>query len=100
MSVVDGLTALLLLLGCGFYLAGTVGLLRFPDTHSRLHALTKADNLGLLLVCAGLAVHSRSLRASLLLGLIWLLALTASSVSAHLIARRAYRVRRSEESGQ
>jgi multicomponent Na+:H+ antiporter subunit G len=33
---------------------------RFPDVYSRLHALTKADNQGLLLVCAGLAVLSGS----------------------------------------
>ena len=37
-----------------FFLAGTVGLLRFPDTLTRLHALTKADNLGLGLVVLGL----------------------------------------------
>jgi multicomponent Na+:H+ antiporter subunit G len=35
------------LAGAFFFLAGTVGLLRFPDTLTRLHALTKADNLGL-----------------------------------------------------
>lgn len=86
--------AALLLAGCGFYLAGTVGLLRFPDTLSRLHALTKADNLGLLLVCAGLALHARSLRVALLLGLVWLLALTASTVSAHLVARRTHQAAR------
>jgi multicomponent Na+:H+ antiporter subunit G len=33
--------------GAFFFLAGSVGLLRFPDALSRLHALTKADNLGL-----------------------------------------------------
>ena len=33
--------------GSLFFMAGTVGLLRFPDSLSRLHALTKADNLGL-----------------------------------------------------
>ena len=36
--------------GAVFFLAGTVGLLRFPDSLTRLHALTKADNLGLGLV--------------------------------------------------
>ena len=39
-------------LGVFFFLAGTVGLLRFPDTLTRLHALTKADNLGLGLIDA------------------------------------------------
>jgi monovalent cation/proton antiporter MnhG/PhaG subunit len=40
--------------GVFFFLAGTVGLLRFPDTLTRLHALTKADNLGLGLIMLGL----------------------------------------------
>ena len=40
--------------GAVFFLAGTVGLLRFPDPLTRLHALTKADNLGLGLVVLGL----------------------------------------------
>jgi multicomponent Na+:H+ antiporter subunit G len=79
----------LLVLGCAFYGAGTVGLLRFPDVYSRLHALTKADNQGLLLVCAGLAVLSGSARAAFVLAVIWLLGLLAASVSAHLIARHA-----------
>ena len=39
-----------ILAGAFFFLAGTVGLLRFPDTLTRLHALTKSDNLGLGLV--------------------------------------------------
>ena len=43
--------------GAFFFLAGTVGLLRFPDTFTRLHALTKADNLGLGLVILGLLPH-------------------------------------------
>jgi hypothetical protein len=47
-----------------FFLAGTVGVLRFPDTHSRLHALTKADNLGLGLVAAGLALQAESAAAA------------------------------------
>ena len=40
--------------GVLFFLAGTVGLLRFPDTLTRLHSLTKADNLGLGLIMLGL----------------------------------------------
>lgn len=91
MTVVDGIAAALLLAGCGFYLAGTVGLLRLPDSYSRLHALTKADNVGLMLVCAGLAVRAASPRVALLLGVVWLLALVASTLSAHLLARRTGR---------
>jgi multicomponent Na+:H+ antiporter subunit G len=87
--IVDLLSAILLLAGCAFYFAGTVGLLRFPDTHSRLHALTKADNVGLFLVCTAMAVHSGSLRVTFLLAVIWLLGLLAASISATLLARRA-----------
>ena len=91
MSPTDVIASLLLLAGCVFYIAGTVGLLRFPDVFSRLHALTKADNLGLLLVCAGLALHSGSLRIAGLLLIVWILGLLAATVSCHLIARRAVR---------
>ena len=88
----------LVLCGTGvfFFLAGTIGLVRLPDSYSRLHALTKADNVGLMLVCAGLAVRAASLRVALLLGVVWLLALVASTLSAHLLARRTAR---SEDAG-
>jgi multicomponent Na+:H+ antiporter subunit G len=91
MTLVDTIATVLLLAGCGFYFAGTVGLLRLPDSYSRLHALTKADNVGLMLVCAGLALLSGSLRTTLMLGVVWLLALVASTLSAHLLARRTAR---------
>lgn len=89
MSGVEWLAAPLLVVGCAFYVAGTVGLVRFPDALSRLHALTKADNVGLLFVCLGLGLLSRDPAQAALLVLIWLLALLAATVSAHLIARRA-----------
>lgn len=87
MSVQDLIVAALLVAGCSYYFAGTVGLLRFPDAHSRLHALTKADNVGLGFVTAALAVRSGSLRIAALLAIIWLLGMLAASVSSHLIAR-------------
>lgn len=85
----DLIAAGLVALGCLFFLAGTLGMLRFPDVYTRLHALTKADNLGLGLVVAGLAVHHGMSLAALKLLLIWLLVLTASGVGSHLIARAA-----------
>ena len=39
--------------GLAFFVAGSIGLLRFPDAPTRLHALTKADTLGLGLVALG-----------------------------------------------
>jgi multicomponent Na+:H+ antiporter subunit G len=89
MSPLEWLATAVLVAGGFFYLAGTVGLLRFPDALSRLHALTKADNVGLLLVCVGLGLLAGDPQTGALLLLIWLIALLAATVSAHLIARRA-----------
>ena len=75
--------------GVFFFLAGTVGLLRFPDTLTRLHALTKADNLGLGLVVLGLLPQAGSLRGGLKLVSIWLLVLLAGATVSQLIARTA-----------
>ena len=91
MQVTELLTVLLLLAGAVFFLAGTVGLLRFPDVYTRLHALTKADNVGLGLVVAGLVLQAESLAAMGKLLLIWLLVLLASASVAHLVARTALR---------
>ncbi|MDZ7803917.1 monovalent cation/H(+) antiporter subunit G [Thiohalophilus sp.] len=85
----DYLALLLLISGGFFFLAGTVGLLRFPDVYTRLHALTKADNVGLGFVMAGLAIQSGSWLVAGKLFLIWLLVLLAGASVAHLIARRA-----------
>jgi multicomponent Na+:H+ antiporter subunit G len=91
MRVTEFLTLFLLLAGAGFFLAGTVGLLRFPDVYTRLHALTKADNVGLGLVVAGLALQAESWAVVGKLLLIWLLVLMASASVAHLVAKTAIR---------
>ena len=82
-------SAALLVLGGFFYFAGTVGLLRFPDVYTRLHALAKVDNLGLGCVLAGLALQADSLAVAIKLLLIWPLALAASAAVGYAIARRA-----------
>ena len=77
--------------GAFFYLAGTVGLLRFPDAYSRLHALTKADNLGLVLVVIGLLPQVDGVLMALKLLLVWLLVMLSSAAVAQLIARSVRR---------
>ena len=89
MRVTEYLTLFLLLAGAVFFLAGTVGLLRFPDVYTRLHALTKADNVGLGLVVAGLALQAESWAVAGKLLLIWLLVLLAGASVAHLVAAAA-----------
>jgi multicomponent Na+:H+ antiporter subunit G len=87
--------------GAFFFLAGTVGLLRFPDALTRLHALTKADNLGLGLVVLGLLPQADSLRDGLKLVCVWLLVLLAGATVSQLIARAMARAAlASEASGQ
>ena len=75
--------------GALFFLAGTIGLLRFPDTLTRLHALTKADNLGLGLVVLGLLPQAGSFRDGLKLISVWFLVLLAGATVSQLIARVA-----------
>jgi len=73
-------------LGALFFLAGTVGLLRFPDTLTRLHALTKADNLGLGLVVLGLLPQVSSPLGWIGLIAVWLLTLLSGATVGQLLA--------------
>ena len=90
-ELLDLFTAVALVLGALFFLAGVVGLLRFPDTLSRLHALTKADNVGLGLIVIGLLPQAGSVLAALKLLLVWVLVLLAASTVGQLMARVARR---------
>ena len=85
----DGLTIVAVSAGAFFFMAGTVGLLRFPDALSRVHALTKADNLGLGLVVLGLLFQVEGPFAALKLISVWLLTLLAGATVTQLIARTA-----------
>ena len=85
----DFLTVLTVSAGAFFFMAGTVGLVRFPDTLSRVHALSKADNLGLGLVVLGLLLQAEGLLAGLKLVAVWLLALLAGATVTQLIAHTA-----------
>ena len=85
----DFLTVLTVSAGAFFFMAGTVGLVRVPDTLSRVHALSKADNLGLGLVVLGLLLQAEGLLAALKLVAVWLLALLAGATVTQLIAHTA-----------
>ena len=84
--MIDSLSVALMLAGAGFFLAGTLGLVRFPDVYTRLHALTKADNLGLGLIVLGLMLQAESVAGAGKLLFIWLLLLAASASASQLIA--------------
>lgn len=80
--------------GTFFFIAGTVGLLRFPDSLTRLHALAKADNVGLGLVVLGLLPLTENMLAAFKLILIWALVVVSGGSTAQLIGRALRRGRR------
>jgi multicomponent Na+:H+ antiporter subunit G len=86
-TMLDVFTILSVSVGVFFFIAGTVGLLRFPDVPTRLHALTKVDNLGLGLVGLGLLPHAGGTLEALKLMSVWLLALLSGAIVTQLIAR-------------
>ena len=87
----DIITVVLVSAGGFFFMAGTVGLLRFPDTLTRLHALTKVDNLGLGLIVFGLLPQVESGLGALKLIVIWLLVQMSGAIVSQLIAQAVRR---------
>ncbi|MHA7284012.1 monovalent cation/H(+) antiporter subunit G [Arthrobacter sp. TMS2-4] len=89
----DGIVSILLIGGALMSLAAGVGLVRFPDLLSRMHAATKPQVLGLLLFLLALAVEFESWLLVPLLVLCWIFQLLTSPVSAHMVGRAGYRTR-------
>lgn len=53
---INAVVVILVTMGLVFYTGGTVGIIRFPDFYSRLHAAGKLDSLGALVILVGLAI--------------------------------------------
>ncbi|SDB45612.1 multisubunit sodium/proton antiporter, MrpG subunit [Desulfonatronum thiosulfatophilum] len=96
-TVFNVIAIMLSFAGAAFFIAGTIGLLRFPDTYMRLHAITKADNLGLGLIVLALAIRSESIFIAAKLMLIWLLAMLVGSNACYMIGRWALRHEKEQE---
>lgn len=90
-AALDALTVVAVCAGAGLFLAGSVGLLRFPDAASRVHALAKADSLGLGLIVLGLVAQAGDVRSAGKLVLVWALAALAGATVAQLLAGAAAR---------
>ncbi|KUL92727.1 MULTISPECIES: monovalent cation/H(+) antiporter subunit G [Bosea] len=90
-ALADLFTLVMVAGGALLFLAGTLGLLRFPDTLSRLHALSKADNLGLGLIVLGLLPQVGSIAGGLKLVCVWLLAQLSAATASQLIAGALHR---------
>ena len=91
-AVVADVVSVLLMLGGAFLcFAAGVGVLRFPDLLARMHAATKPQVMGLVLVLAGLALRLRSGGAVWALVLVVVFQLLTAPVAAHLVGRAGYR---------
>lgn len=91
MSIWDVVTGLLLAAALFFFVAGTLGLLRFPDLYSRLHALTKADNVGLGFTVLALLPQAEDATEVVKLILIWAMVLVAGATACFLIGNEGLR---------
>lgn len=91
MTVPDIFSGLMLAAGLFFFTAGTVGLVRLPDLYSRLHALTKADVLGLGFTVLALLPQVRGGAELFKLVLTWVLVSVSGATVCYLIADRARR---------
>ncbi|MCD2192644.1 monovalent cation/H(+) antiporter subunit G [Actinomycetospora endophytica] len=90
-SVLDVVGAVLVVLGALLALAAAIGLLRLPDVLSRMHAATKPQTAGLVLVVIGTALLLRTSVDVWMLLLVGAFQLITAPVTAHLVGRLAYR---------
>lgn len=95
--MIDTLAILAIFSGLFFFLSGSIGLLRLPDLFTRLHALAKADNVGLALVALGVIMLEPAVINDIKIVIIWLLVMAASAISSHLVARHALREDREDD---
>jgi multicomponent Na+:H+ antiporter subunit G len=92
-SVADVVAVACLLLGAFFCLTAGIGLVRFPDVLSRMHAGTKPQVVGVLLIMVGGAIRLTGSSVTWMLLLVAAFQLLTAPVSAHMVSRIAYRRR-------
>ncbi len=90
-TVADVVSIVCLLGGAFFAFAAGVGALRFPDLLSRMHAGTKPQVLGLVLVLIGLALRLREGGAVWALVLVAIFQMLTAPVAAHMVGRAGFR---------
>jgi multicomponent Na+:H+ antiporter subunit G len=90
-TLADIVSGALLILGAAFALVAAVGVVRFPDVLTRMHAATKPQTFGLLLILAGLALRIDNVGDLTLVAVVALFQLLTAPVSAHMVGRAAFR---------
>lgn len=96
-AVADVLAGVCLLAGAFLTLAAAVGAVRFDSLLARMHAVTKPQVLGLILLLLGLALRVRSWSAVAMLALVIVFQLATAPVAAHLVSRAGFRTGKIDE---
>lgn len=89
--ILDALAVLLLGAGLFFHGVAALGVLRMPDFYTRLHAVSKAETLGVLLTLAAVALWAGPSLTAVKVIFVALFIFLASPTSAHAIGRAAFR---------
>jgi multicomponent Na+:H+ antiporter subunit G len=89
MTLIEGIGCTLLIFGVLFSFVGVVGVLRLPDTYTRLHATGNTGTLGIFFLCAGAVVLMPPAAPKLIV--LGVFIVFTGPVAAHAIAAAVYR---------
>ena len=92
MAVRDLVAMFFILGGCFFFFTSVIGLLRFPDMFTRMHATGKCDTLAVLLIMGGLIIHHGINLDSFKLLLMVIFIYIANPTATHALSRAAFRL--------
>ena len=92
-AVIDTVSAVFMVVGALMSLGAAIGLLRFPDLMSRMHAATKPQVLGLFLLLCAVGLQLRTWWVWPVLVVAWIFQLLTVPVSAHMVGRAGYRTK-------
>lgn len=95
--ILDSIAAACVIGAAALSVAAGIGLLRFPDVLSRLHAATKPQIFGLLLIIAAIAIEQRSVTTLLALLPVFAFQSITAPVAAHMVGRASYRLGQAHE---
>jgi multicomponent Na+:H+ antiporter subunit G len=90
MLAIDIISTIFLFTGAIIMIIGTVGLLKFPDFYTRLHATGKCDTLGQILIIFGCMIYEGFSLITIKLFLISAFYLLAGPVSTHALIKAGY----------
>jgi len=92
-TIIDAVSAVFMVVGAVMSLGAAIGLLRFPDLMSRMHAATKPQVLGLFLLLASVGLQLRTWWVWPVLFVAWIFQVLTVPVSAHMVGRAGYRTK-------